>query len=350
MDQQAMGATQAQTTDPGRNGGHRRPEGRDLNRGSASNLTRPRVRLALPESSPPPADEAAVLPAAVPTGFESGTATANGVRLHYVRGGSGYPVVLIHGFGQTWYEWRKVMPALAERYEVIAPDLRGMGDSAPAKSGFDKRTAAEDVYQLLQRLGLESVRLVGHDVGVMVAYAYAAAHPEEVRRLVLFEGVIPDESIYTFPSITPKGEGLWDFGFFMAGYGMAEFLVSGRERGFLERFFRILAHNQDAFTDADLDEYARTQRDPAKLRASFEYFRAFPEDVAQNREYARTKLRMPVLALGGEYSPGNVIVEQAKRYATDVRGGVVPGSGHWIPEERPEDFQQQLLEFFDGDA
>lgn len=179
--------------------------------------------------------------------------------------------------------------------------------------------------------------------------AYAAAHSDEVRQLFLLEGVIPDESIYTFPSITPRGEGLWDFGFFMAGYGMAEFLVSGRERGFLERFFRILAHNQEAFTDADLDEYARTQRDPDKLRASFEYFRAFPKDVAQNGEYARKKLRMPVLALGGEYSPGNVIVEQAERYATDVRGGVVPESGHWIPEERPEDFQRQLIEFFDQD-
>ncbi len=280
----------------------------------------------------------------LPEGFSSEFAEVDGVRLHYVVGGEGDPLVLVHGWGSTWYMWRKIMPQLAERYTVIAPDLPGLGDSDVPEAGYDKATTAERIRDLVQGLGYNEVNLVGHDVGLMVAYAYAAAHPDEVRSLALVEAPIPDPSIYTFPALTESGFGAWNFGFFSFPE-MPETIIAGQEQYFLEQFVRGLTVNQAAFTDADFAEYARTYAQPGKLRASFDYFRAFPEDVAQNAVYARTPLPMPVLALGAEGSLGGFVLEQVQGYASDVRGGVIPGSGHWVPEERPQAFAERLLTF-----
>lgn len=280
----------------------------------------------------------------LPEGFNSEFAEVDDIRLHYVVGGEGEPLVLLHGWGSTWYMWRKVMPQLAEHYTVIAPDLPGLGDSEVPEAGFDKATTAARIRELIQGLGHDEVNLVGHDVGLMVAYAYAAAHPNEVRRLVLVEAPIPDASIYTFPAVTESGFGAWNFGFFSYPE-MPETIIAGQERYFLEQFVRGLTVNQEAFTDVDFAEYARTYAQPGKLKASFDYFRAFPDDVAQNANYAQSSLSMPVLALGAEGSLGGFVLQQVEGYADDVQGGVLAGSGHWIPEEQPEAFLQRLLTF-----
>lgn len=287
-------------------------------------------------------------PSLLPEGFSSEVAELEDVRLHYVIGGEGEPLILLHGWGSTWYMWRKVMPALAERYTVVAPDLPGLGDSSVPKGGFDKATTAERIRALVQDLGFSDINLVGHDIGLMVAYAYAAAHPDEVRHLALIEAPIPDASIYTFPAITESGFGAWNFGFFSFPE-MPETIIAGQERYFLEQFVRALTVNQDAFTDADFAEYARTYAQPGKLRSSFEYFRAFPEDVAQNETYAQTPLSMPVLALGAEGSLGGFIPQQVENYADNLQGGVIEGSGHWVPEEVPDRFAASLLTFLEGE-
>ncbi len=280
----------------------------------------------------------------LPEGFSSRFTEVDGARLHYVVGGEGEPLVLVHGWGSTWYMWRKVMPQLAERYTVIAPDLPGLGDSDVPETGYDKATTAERIRALVQGLGYDEIHLVGHDIGLMIAYAYAAAHPDEVRRLALVEAPIPDPSIYTFPAITESGFGAWNFGFFSFPE-MPETIIAGQEEYFLEQFVRSLTVNQDAFTDTDFAEHARTYAQPGKLKASFDYFRAFPEDVSQNAQYAQTLLPMPVLALGAEGSLGEFVLQQVERYAENVQGGVLAGSGHWIPEERPAAFLERLLPF-----
>lgn len=286
--------------------------------------------------------------ALLPEGFSSEFAELDDVRLHYVVGGEGEPLVLLHGWGSTWYMWRKVMPQLAERYTVIVPDLPGLGDSSVPAAGFDKATTAERIRELVRELGHDEINLVGHDIGLMVAYAYAAAHPGEVRRLVLVEAPLPDPSIYTFPAITESGFGAWNFGFFSFPE-MPETLIAGQEAYFLEQFVRGLTVNQAGFTDADFAEYARTYAQPGKLKASFDYFRAFPEDVAQNAVYVQTPLPMPVLALGAEGSLGGFVQQQVEGYAKNVQGGVLVGSGHWVPEERPERFLERLLSFLEAE-
>ncbi|MGL4608495.1 MAG: alpha/beta fold hydrolase [Trueperaceae bacterium] len=283
--------------------------------------------------------------ATLPEGFTSETVSVNNVQLHYVRGGQGEPVILLHGFANTWYMWRKIMPELAQSYDVIAVDLRGSGGSSAPASGYDKKTLAQDVHALAQALGLQTPRVVGHDIGLMVAYAYAAQFPTEVKQLVLLEAPIPDENVYSFPALGPQGPVAWQFGMF-SEQALPEGLVSGREKFFLETFITSKATNKDAFTDADFNEYARHYADPAHLRASFEYFRTFAQDIADNQGFATTKLTMPILALGGENSLGSYVFDQAQTLALHVEGGVIPDVGHWIVEETPEEVTRRLIEFF----
>lgn len=273
--------------------------------------------------------------------FTHHTANVNDVRLHYVTGGKGDTIVLLHGFGGTWYTWRHVMPALAERYTVIAPDMRGSGDSAKPFSGYDKKTAAEDIYQLVRKLGHQRIYLVGHDIGVMVAYAYAAAHPGDVKRLVLMDSVPPGAGDWENFTRDPKR---WHFGFHQA-LNLPEALVEGRERIYLNRFWQDLAYNPTAITEADKDEYLRGYAAPGGMRAAFEYYRAMPQDVKDNQEYFKRKLTMPVLAIGGAQGSGKPAVDIIKTLGTNVRGEVVENCGHWVSEERPEYLNQLLLMF-----
>ncbi len=275
------------------------------------------------------------------------TALVNGVRLHYVIAGAGDPVVLLHGWPETWLEWRRIIPALADRYTVVAPDLRGFGDSDKPSGGYDKRTVAEDVYQLVRHLEFGPIHLVGHDLGMMAAYAYAAAHPTEVRRLVLLDAGLPGLGLEAFFDVA-KYPQFWHFGFFRAP-GVAEALISGRERMFVDHFIRLSTYDPGAVPEADLDEYARRLAAPGALRAGFEHYRAFDVDAEHNREHARTKLPMPVLTLGGERSVGPMIEKAIQPLARSVRGVVVERCGHYIPEERPEVLIEELLRFF-GEA
>jgi pimeloyl-ACP methyl ester carboxylesterase len=275
--------------------------------------------------------------------FTHHTAKVNNVRLHYVKGGRGEPVVLLHGFAETWYMWRNIMPELAKSYTVIVPDLRGAGDSDKPATCYDKRTLAEDIYQLLQQLGYQRIFLVGHDIGLMVSYAYSAAHPAEVRRLALLDAPIPGTKV--FEELVSSG-GAWHFAFHNV-QNLPESLVAGRERTYLtEGFYRAQSYNPAAFTEADVDEYVRCYSSPGGMRAGFEYFRAFPEDSKQNKEYFRRKLSMPVLALGGAQSFGPLMINMVKEVATNVRGGIIEQCGHWIADDRPEYLTEQLLVFF----
>ncbi|MEU5566202.1 alpha/beta fold hydrolase [Micromonospora musae] len=269
--------------------------------------------------------------------------------INYVRGGDGPTVVLLHGYPQTWYSWRKVMPELSRRYTVVAPDLRGAGGSDAPADGYDKKSLARDVHGLLAQLGLdESVRMIGHDIGAMVAYSYAAQYPESVERLVFCEAVIPDEGIYQMPVLTPQGPGHWNFGLFNVDSGFPEGLVAGRELAWVRGYMVPQAVRPDRIDEQSLQEYARCLQDDEHLRASFAYFRALKQDMGDNAEYVKTRLPMPVLAIGASNSLGDTIGAQLTRYAQDVHVSVIDDSGHYLFEEQPDELSQQVLGFLES--
>jgi pimeloyl-ACP methyl ester carboxylesterase len=284
----------------------------------------------------------------IPEGFTEKTVQANGITLNYAIGGTGPTVLLLHGYPQTWYMWRKVMPALAGQYTVIAPDLRGSGGSDAPATGYDKATLAEDIHQLLLATGhADQVNVVGHDIGAIASYSYAAAYPDSVRRLAVIEGPRVDESVYQGPSLTPDGPGLWNFGFFMLDNGLPERIVSGREDTWIAGFVDWLEVVKGGVDPDAIAEYTAHLRKDGHLTASYDYFRAFHrdvEDTIRSRETGKTPLSMPVLAIGGEGALGQAVVDLAQRYATDVKGAVFP-CGHWIPEESPELLLKHLLPF-----
>ena len=283
----------------------------------------------------------------MPAGFVEETRRVNGITVNYAIGGAGPTVVLLHGYPETWYSWRKIMPALAERHTVIAPDLRGSGGSDAPEAGYDKATLAEDVHQLLVALGRdEEVNVVGHDIGTMVAYAYAAAHRSSTRRLVLLEAPQVDELAYQLPAWTREGPGLWNFGFFTLDNGLPEKIAAGREDIWVEGFIGWMELVKGGVGEQALAEYAQSLRRPGYLHASYEYFRTFPGDVEDTIRNRSRTLDMPVLAIGAEGALGAIVPDQARHYATDVTGVVVSG-GHWIPEEVPEVLLGHLLPFLD---
>ena len=270
------------------------------------------------------------------------------VLMHYVEAGSGVPLLLLHGWPQTWYEWRHVIPELSRRFRVIAPDLRGLGDTSRPADGYDKRTIATDLWRLMHdHLGHESFHLVGHDWGGPTAYALAAAHPEAVRRLAILDVVIPGDGAEGFS----QGGRRWHHGFHMTP-DLPEALTYGRERSYLGWFYRSFAYRPDAIGEPDLQEYLRTYAQPGAMRAGFAYYRALPRDIADNQEtIGRGKLTMPVLAMGGAkaWGRGGEVAESLRRVAVDVTGDVVADCGHFIPEERPDYLAERLLSFLGSD-
>jgi pimeloyl-ACP methyl ester carboxylesterase len=266
------------------------------------------------------------------------------VLLHYVTAGSGPPLVLIHGWPQTWFEWRRIMPALAERYTVIAPDMRGLGDSSRPLTGYDKQTVARDIWQVVNgKLGHDRFFLAGHDWGGPTAYALATQHPAAVRRLAIVDVVIPGDG-----GDFSQGGRRWHHQFHMTP-DLPEALMQGREDVYLRWFYREFSYLPTAIGEDEIKEYLRTYRQPGAMRAGFSYYRALPQDAATNREIiARMKLDMPVLAIGGAKSRGRGTEpeESLKRAATNVRGVVVPDCGHFIPEEQPEILARLFLDFF----
>jgi pimeloyl-ACP methyl ester carboxylesterase len=276
---------------------------------------------------------------------ESHFADLEEVSIHYLKAGKGDPVVLLHGIPQTSYEWRHIVPRLTGRFTVIAPDLRGLGDSSRPFGGYDKKTVANDIWQLLHgKLQIDSFFLAGHDWGGPVAFSLAAQHPDAVSRLAILDVAIPGDG-----ADFSQGGRRWHHAFFRTR-DLPEALCFGRERLILGWLFENYGYRPNAIPLEDQDEYFRTYTKFGAFRAMLEYYRALPIDAADNQALlARNgKLRMPVLALGGDkaFGRGMECLESLQRVAEDVRGGLVPDSGHWVAEEAPDFIATQLLEFF----
>ena len=276
-------------------------------------------------------------------GFSKRFAEVNGVRLHYLIGGTGSPVVLLHGYAETGRMWRPVMPELAKKHTVIVPDLRGAGESSKPETGYDKKTMAADIHALTESLKLDRVTMVGHDIGLMVAYAYAAQFPEATERLVLMDAFLP--GIGDWKSVWLMRD-LWHFHF----YGEVPLaLVKGRERTYFEHFWNDFAADpKHSVPEEDRQFYAQAYAQPGGMRAGFEYFRNFEQDARDFAQMAATPLSMPVLVLTGEKASGQFLIDQARLVATQVKGVIIQGSGHWLMEEAPDRTIPPLVAFVDG--
>jgi pimeloyl-ACP methyl ester carboxylesterase len=279
----------------------------------------------------------------LPAGFTEHFANANGTRLRYLVGGKGSPVVLLHGYAQTSHMWNPVVPLLATNHTVIVPDLRGAGGSSKPESGYDKKNMAVDIHDLVTSLGFNRVSIVGHDIGLMVAYAYAAQFPQETERLVLMDAFLP--GIGDWKNVWLMRD-LWHFHF----YGEVPLaLVKGRERTYFEHFWNDFAANpKQSIPEADRRLYAKAYAQPGGMRAGFEYFRNFERDAKDFAELGAKPLPMPVLVLTGEKASGNFLIEQVRLVATNVHGQIIPGSGHWLMEEAPNRVIPMLVEFLNA--
>ena len=272
--------------------------------------------------------------------MESKFADVNGIRLHYLTAGQGDPVVLLHGFAETSHMWLPLVAKLADRDTVIAPDLRGFGQSSAPADGYTKAAMAEDIHALVKSLKFDRIRLVGHDIGLMVAYAYAAQYPAEVDRIVLMEAFLPGVGDWNTVFLLRD---LWHFHF----YGKTPLaLVTGRERIYLEHFWNDFAADPEkSVPENDRHFYAKAYAQAGHMAAGMEVFRAFAKDAEDFAGFAKTKLTMPMLVLSGEKAGGPFLIEQGKMVASDVEGVLVKGSGHWLMEEAPDVVIPKLVEF-----
>lgn len=272
--------------------------------------------------------------------IEDRFANVNGVRLHYLSAGKGDPVILLHGYAQTSHMWRPLIVELAKTRTVIAPDLRGFGQSSKPMNGYDKKTMAQDVHGLATSLGIRRAAVVGHDIGLMVAYAYAAQYPDEVDRIVLMDAFLPGVGDWKTVWLLRD---LWHFHF----YGETPLkLVAGRERIYFEHFWNdFAADRKHSVPEADRRFYARAYGQPGAMRAGFEVFRNFEQDAKDFAQFAETKLTMPMLILAGEKASGNFLIEQGRLVNSNVEGVVIKGSGHWLMEEAPQQVIPRLVEF-----
>lgn len=261
--------------------------------------------------------------------------------INYKIGGTGPVVILLHGYAQTSHMWLPLMPQLTGSHTVIAPDLRGAGGSERTASGYDKKTIAREIRSLVTILGFdEPVQVVGHDIGLMVAYAYAAQYPADVSRLVLMDAFLPGIGDWTNVWLMRD---LWHFHF----YGETpEALVKGRERTYFEHFWNdFSADRNHSVPEADRQWYAASYARANGIHAGFEYFKAFEEDARDFAAFGATPLTMPLLVLTGEKASGTFLIEQARLVATNVEGVVVKGAGHWLIDEAPQQVMPALVAF-----
>ena len=285
-------------------------------------------------------------PEELPAGFSRRQATVNGTGVSFLVGGSGEPLVLLHGWPQTALAWRRILQPLAERgYRVIVPDLRGLGASDRASSGYDKDSQADDVRALLDHLGIEGkVGLVGHDLGGMVAFAYARKHPAEVDRLVLMELALPGFGLEEAMDVAHGGR--WHFGLFMAA-DVPELLFAGHEREFFQWWFAHLSADPGQFSTTEIDEVVRAYSGRQSLVCGFNHYRTLLDDGRANRAWheAGGRLSMPVLAVGGSAGVGSRLADSLHAVAPELTAAVVDGSGHFVAEERPDEVVQLLAGF-----
>lgn len=272
--------------------------------------------------------------------IESRFAKANGIRIHYLTAGSGDPIVLLHGYAQNSHMWRPLIAELAKTNTVIAPDLRGFGDTAKPEGGYDKKSMAVDIRALTAALGFKRAKIVGHDIGLMVAYAYAAQYPSEVERIALLDAFLP--GIGDTSNLFLLGD-KWHFHF----YGKTPLaLVKGRERVYFEHFWNDFAADpKHSVSEKDRRFYAKAYAKPGAMRAGFEVFRNFEQDAKDFAKYASTKLTMPMLVLTGGKASGEFLISQARLVADNVKGVVINGSGHWLMDEAPKQVIPKLVDF-----
>jgi pimeloyl-ACP methyl ester carboxylesterase len=275
-----------------------------------------------------------------PADFKTQTIATNGARIYVRVGGHGPAVVLLHGYGETGDMWEPLAAKLVVDHTVIVPDLRGMGLSDHVATGYDKKTQGQDVSGVLDVLKVGKVDVVAHDIGNMVAYAFAAEEPDRVTKLVLMDAPLP--GIGPWDEIL-KNPLLWHFRF---GGPDMERLVKGRERIYLDRFWNEFSADPKHFDEASRQHYARLYARPGAMHSGFEQFHAFDQDAIDNTAFlAKGPLPMPVLAIGGEKSFGPMMATVANAAATNVQGVVIPGSGHWLMEEQPQATVSAIVEF-----
>ena len=275
--------------------------------------------------------------------IKSRFAKVNGIRLHYLAAGAGEPVILLHGYAQNSHMWRPLIAELAKTRTVIAPDLRGFGQSAKPAGGYDKKSMAQDIHTLATSLGFARAGICGHDIGLMVAYAYATQFPAEVERIALMDAFLPGVGEWNNVFLLRD---MWHFHFF--GETPLK-LVKGRERIYFEHFWNGFAANpKKSVSEADRRFYAKAYAQPGAMAAGFEVFRAFVQDARDFAELARTKLTMPMLVLTGEKASGEFLIQQGRLVADNVDGVVVKGSGHWLMDEARDQVVPKLVSFLGG--
>ena len=277
---------------------------------------------------------------ALPSGIMEHDAEVGGVRLHYLHAGHGPAVILLHGYTQTSRMWRPLIPLLADKHTVIAPDLPGIGDSEIPTGGLDMKTAAIRIHALVKSLNIGNVSVVGHDIGLMVAYAYAAQFPAETEKLVLMDAFLPGvegwETVYNNP-------GIWHFRF---SGSTPEALVQGRERTYFEHFWNDFAADKTrSIPGADRAAYTAAYARLGRMRAGWEYFVSFPRAALDFAELSRTKLSMPVLSIGGEKANGQLLGQQTRSIASHATVVVLKDTGHWVLEENPKETIDALMSF-----
>ena len=287
-----------------------------------------------------PAAHGSACAAAVDGNVAEHTAEVEGTKLHFLRAGGGPAVILLHGYTQTSRMWRPIIPRLAASFTVIAPDLPGIGDSEIPAGGLDMKTAAIRIHALAKSLGLSNVRVVGHDIGLMVAYAYAAQFPSEVEKLAVMDAFLPGvegwEAVYDNP-------GIWHFRF---NGPTPEKLVRGRERTYFDHFWNDFAADPArSIPEEDRRAYTAAYSRPGRMRAGWAYFVSFQKAATDFAELSRTKLPMPVLAIGGEKANGDVLGKQMKIVADDATVVVLKNAGHWVMEEQPRETMDALVRF-----
>lgn len=276
-------------------------------------------------------------------GFRSAYANVNGTRLHYVVGGSGEPLILLPGWPQTWWQYHKIMPALARKYRVFVVDLRGMGASAKPETGYDKKTLAADIHALIGHLGYQTVNLAGHDIGGMAAHSLAFNNEAALRKLAILDVGHPDSSFYDFSIIPRPGQFFFPWWFaFNQVQGLPEQLVTGRARYLLDWLLSTLLINPAAVNELDRTVYAAAYDYPDAIRAGNGWYQTFTQDIIDEETYGQ--INLPVLALASEFNDG--LEAGMKRKATDVQFIKVTGSGHLLAEEQPAAVTNALTTFF----
>ncbi|SEI92790.1 Pimeloyl-ACP methyl ester carboxylesterase [Myroides marinus] len=278
-------------------------------------------------------------------GFKSECAEVNGTQIHYIIGGQGEPLILIPGYPETWWAYHKVMPALAEKYCVIVVEMRGMGNSAKPTSGYEKKNMAKDVYELVQKLGFDTVSIGGHDIGAHVAFSFASNYPEATTKLIMLDTPHPDAGMYQLPMLPILG-GNYTYPWWLAFNqvkDLPEQLLEGRMDLVINWLFDHLVYNKESITDFDKQVYATAYNSKEAIRASNAWYQAFPQDIEDSKSYG--KLTMPVLGIGGS---GYEMLKMSLPHTTsNLTLKEVKECGHFLLAEKPEAVSKEVIHFLE---